>query len=379
METRAPRPKHRSAGLGLLRDVLLGAAFAAGGVVLRMVLDPWLGNQHAYTTLIAAVALAGWLVGVRCGAVTAAAGIVPVNYLFVLPRMEVFIPRDTHSAVSLAIFVLACAVILVCEARALRLIERERRATQALADANRKKDEFLSLLSHELRNPLNAMVVAAQVFKAHAHEHDALKAAARIHDRQSHQLVALIDDLLDVARITRGRIELKRDRCDVRTCIQDAVDENIMLVDARRHTLAVGLPQEPLMAIVDATRVTQIVSNLLNNAAKYSGPQARIAIRAERVDAEIVVQVDDDGPGIAPELLPRVFEAFYARADEFPGNHGLGVGLWLCSQLARLHGGSLRAHSDGPGKGARFELRLPVGENAERRREVRPRMALDSG
>ncbi|MGE5522469.1 MAG: sensor histidine kinase, partial [Rhodospirillaceae bacterium] len=193
----------------------------------------------------------------------------------------------------------------------------------------------------------------------HAQKNESLRTAATIHERQCQQLTALLDDLLDVARITRDRIELKLQRVDLRDCVQDAADENVPCIEAKDQVLDIAVPAEPLMAMVDRTRITQIISNLVNNACKYSANGARVEVRAELIGDRLQISVTDTGTGIPQEMLPHIFEAFYVQPAAHPGQHGLGLGLWLCSQLARLHGGDLRAFSEGRGKGARFELRLP--------------------
>lgn len=241
----------------------------------------------------------------------------------------------------------------------LRSIENDR--VQALADMSRRKDEFLAILGHELRNPLapirNSLIVLRKLI---ADPHPAVASSLDVMDRQSAQLIRLVDDLLDLARISRGEFELRRTRFDVRTSIEQALQMTEPLIKAREHRLTVSMPSEPLYLNADAGRVCQIVANLLSNAAKYTEPGGTVSLTAEAEDDSVVIRVRDNGIGIAPEMLSRVFELF-ARVDQ-PASRidGLGIGLTLVQRLAQQHCGTITAQSAGLGKGAEFTVRLPI-------------------
>jgi signal transduction histidine kinase len=227
---------------------------------------------------------------------------------------------------------------------------------------SRRKDEFLAILGHELRNPLapirNSLAVMRKVLVA---PHPAVASSLEVMDRQSGQLCRLVDDLLDLARISRGEFELRKTVFDVRTAVEQALQMCEPLVTARKHRLDAALPATPLHLEADPNRVTQIVANLLSNAAKYTEPGGTISLKVESDAGDVVVRVRDNGIGIAPEMLSRVFELF-ARVDhpQSAGLDGLGIGLALVQRLAQQHGGSITASSAGLGQGAEFIVRLPA-------------------
>lgn len=241
----------------------------------------------------------------------------------------------------------------------LRSIENDR--VQALTDLSRRKDEFLAILGHELRNPLapirNSLVVLRKLL---ANPHPAVASSLDVMDRQSAQLVRLVDDLFDLARISRGEFELRKTRFDVRTAVEQALQMTEPLVKAREHRLTVSMPAAPLYLEADASRVTQIIANLLSNAAKYTEPGGMIQLTVEAEEGDVAICVGDNGIGIAPEMLSRVFELF-ARVEQLQsGLDGLGIGLALVQRLAQQHGGTITAQSAGLGHGAEFTVRLPI-------------------
>ena len=249
------------------------------------------------------------------------------------------------------------------QASAADLLERE----EALREADRRKDEFLAMLAHEIRNPLAPIRTAVQLLRLKELP-DAQRVKARdVIERQVEHLVRLIDDLLDVARITRGAITLHRERVDMAEVVARALETSRPLIDARRHELAVVLPEEPLTVEGDITRLSQVLGNLLNNAAKYTDAEGRIHVRVERDGTEAVVHVQDNGIGISEAVLPKVFDLFTQvdrRLDRPSG--GLGIGLALVRRLVDMHGGTVSAHSGGPGQGTEIVVRLPIG--VEKRR-----------
>ena len=240
-------------------------------------------------------------------------------------------------------------------------ITQRKRTEAVLRDADLRKDEFLATLAHELRNPLAPIRNAVQIMQLSRDEamHDN---ARKIIERQLKQMVHLVDDLLDVSRISQGKVELRLEQVDVADAVLDAIETSRPLIDAGRHHLTTKLaPPRALMVEADVTRVCQIVANLLNNAAKYTPEGGHIQVLAERDRDEAVITVQDSGIGLTPDMLPRVFDMFaqVERSME-RAQGGLGIGLALVKRLVEMHGGSVAATSDGPDQGCRFVVRLPL-------------------
>jgi two-component system CheB/CheR fusion protein len=258
---------------------------------------------------------------------------------------------------------------VVQDASTRKLAEEALRDSQRrLRDENRRKDEFLAMLAHELRNPLAPIRNSLELLRiTDAAPNSALAKARAIMERQVQQMVRLLDDLLDVSRITRGKLHLRRERVDLASVVQLALETTRPAIEAAGHELAVELSPEPVWLDADPARLAQVLANLLNNACKYTEPGGRISLTAARVAPDqVLVRVRDTGIGIAPEMLPKVFDLF-AQADRSRemSQGGLGVGLHLAKRLVDLHGGTVEAHSDGPGTGSDFVIRLPVTRNAE--------------
>jgi PAS domain S-box-containing protein len=239
-----------------------------------------------------------------------------------------------------------------------RDVTERRRAEEALREADRRKDEFLAMLAHELRNPLAPIRNALHLLRVSGAGPVAAE-ARDVMERQLTQLIRLVDDLLEVSRISRGKIELRRAPVDLAGVVASAVETSRPIIDGARHHLEIRLPPAPLHVEGDFVRLSQVVANLLNNAAKYTDPSGRIAVLLQREGAEAVIRVRDNGVGLAPELLPRIFDMF-AQADRARAGGGLGIGLALAKMLVELHGGRIEAKSDGPGQGSAFTVRLPL-------------------
>lgn len=235
------------------------------------------------------------------------------------------------------------------------------RADEALGEAARRKDEFLAMLAHELRNPLAPVRNAIQILRLEGTRAPQELWARDVIDRQIQQMTRLIDDLLDVSRITRGRLELRKERVELARVLQGAVETSRPLIDGSGHELSVDLPADPIYLDADITRLAQVFSNLLNNAAKYSDRGSRISLTAERQGSDVVVSVRDCGIGIPREMLTRVFDMF-AQVDRSLERTvgGLGIGLTLVKRLVEMHGGTVEAQSEGTGKGSEFVVRLPI-------------------
>ncbi len=241
----------------------------------------------------------------------------------------------------------------------LRRIDDER--IQVLADLSRRKDEFLAILGHELRNPLAPIRNSVEVMRRVLHQpHPAVASSLDVLDRQSQQLSRLVDDLLDLARISRGEFELRKVHYDVRTSVEQALQMTEPLIKTRQHRLNAVLPAAPLYLEADPHRVTQIIGNLLNNAAKYTDSGGLIDLTLTSEEDGIAICVRDNGIGIAPQMLSQVFELFTRVEQLHTGRDGLGIGLTLVQRLVQQHGGSVTAHSDGLGHGAEFIVRLPA-------------------
>jgi signal transduction histidine kinase len=250
---------------------------------------------------------------------------------------------------------------------ALRARERQYQARAHLderEEADQRKNHFLATLAHELRNPLAPIRNSLELLRR-AGTSPTAAPVYEIMDRQVNQMVRLIDDLMDVSRITRGKIDLRRATVDLAAVIAAAVETSRPLIDGAKHELTVSLPAEGLLLDADAMRLAQVFANLLNNAAKYTDPGGRISIAARRDRDDALVTVSDTGVGIPAESLSRVFEMF-AQADPRDGHArtGLGIGLTLARSLVEMHGGSVTAASEGEGKGSVFAVRLPLDRGA---------------
>jgi PAS domain S-box-containing protein len=243
--------------------------------------------------------------------------------------------------------------------------ESLRRLAAELAESDRRKTEFLATLAHELGNPLAPISNGLQLLRIADGDADAKERARNMMERQLRHLVRLVDDLLDIARISSGKVELKKDRASLDTILGSAVESSMPVLNAAGHHLDMRIAEPGLQLVADSTRLAQVVSNLLNNAAKYTPDGGRIELAARREGDEVVISVSDTGIGIAPETLQQVFEMFtqVGRHRE-RSQGGLGIGLALVRRLVELHGGSVSAHSPGVGQGSTFTVRLPIGTSA---------------
>jgi signal transduction histidine kinase len=237
-----------------------------------------------------------------------------------------------------------------------------------LREADRRKDEFLALLSHELRNPLAPVCNAVNIMRLKQLEDPDLRWCREVIERQAAQLTRLVDDLLDVSRITQGKITLRPERVNLAAIVADAIETSRPQVDAQHHELVVSLPETPVEVHGDRARLTQVVANLLNNAAKYQNAHGWIRVTVDCVDDVAQIIVEDRGIGISEDMLARIFELF-SQGERAPdrAQGGLGVGLSLVKNLMELHSGSVRAESQGPGKGSTFVLEMPCFSELEER------------
>jgi signal transduction histidine kinase len=240
------------------------------------------------------------------------------------------------------------------------LSDRER-AEEGMREASRRKDEFLALLAHELRNPLAPIRSSLEVLRITSAGDASTEHVREMMERQVDHLVRLVDDLMEVSRITRGKVELREEPLDVIAVVRSAMEASEPLLEQHRHHLHLDVPAEPLVVVGDPVRLVQVLGNLLNNAAKFTPPEGDIWLNARRQDGAVVVTLRDSGAGIPPDALPHVFEMFMQGHRARVQSHaGLGLGLTLVRSLVELHGGTVEARSDGPGKGSEFVVKLPA-------------------
>jgi PAS domain S-box-containing protein len=271
-----------------------------------------------------------------------------------------------------------------------RLLEAQRQVEAALRESERRKDEFLAMLGHELRNPLAPIGMAGEIVRTRAPGDSTMVWAGDVIRRQLGQLTRLVDDLLDISRITRGKIRLSLAPLDLRSVVLQAIETSRPLISAKNQALSIDVPKDPLPILGDGVRLAQVISNLLNNAVKYTDDRGRIALTVKREDAHVVLTVTDDGMGISSAMLERVFDMFMQVDGSREGGGGLGIGLTLVKRLLEMHDGTVEARSDGPGKGSQFIVRLPLaleesikpaipsqpGQRSERRATERKRILI---
>jgi signal transduction histidine kinase/CheY-like chemotaxis protein len=304
-----------------------------------------------------AVTVAAWAGGIRPAMVTAILCSILANYLFSNPRGHLEI-SNTEEFCGLIVFLSVSLLIgVLCEI-SLKSMARARAAEQ-------QKDDFLAILAHELRNPLAPIRNGLQVMRMAADQPAMVARVRDMMERQVTQMIDLVDDLLDIARITRGNLDLKLVQVDARDVIASAVETSMPLIEASRHELVVDTGQVALPLHVDATRIAQVIGNVLNNAAKYTPAGGRIAIQVDSDDAQVHIAISDNGIGIPPEAADSVFDMFSqvgASIDRAQG--GLGIGLSLARRLLDLHGGSIALASRGSGHGSTFHIRIPLAAPA---------------
>jgi signal transduction histidine kinase/CheY-like chemotaxis protein len=366
---------------------------AAGALLARLALDPLLGNGLPFLLACLAVVAVAWHGGFGPSFLALLLGLLSSAYLFLPPRHSLAASLMGHRVqvtgylflgLTIGVFsqrlrvarrraeVLAREAVrrrheLEQEVAQRKRLEQElyRRARE-LAEADRRKDEFLALLGHELRNPLAPIRQAVQVLRLLGLADPQLQWARDVIDRQVGQLARLLEDLLDVGRISKGKITLRKEPVDLAAILARAVETSRPLIEANRHQLTVSLFAEPVQVLADPARLEQVFANLLNNAAKYTERGGTIWLSGERQGGEVLVRVRDTGFGISAELLPRIFDLFtQAERTLDRSQGGLGLGLTLVKNLVAMHGGVVEAHSEGPGKGSEFVVRLPVSHQPE--------------
>ncbi len=257
--------------------------------------------------------------------------------------------------------------------------QRKSELLEQLREEHRRKDEFLAMLAHELRNPLAPIRNSVHILRAKGPPVPELEWARDVIDRQVQHMSRLVDDLLDVSRVSQGKIELRRDRMPLSAAVGSAMEACRPLIEESRHQLSVSMPMEPIHVDADPTRLSQVIANLINNATKYTDPPGRIWVNVDREGDLAVIRVRDNGIGIPPDMLARIFDVFTQvdrSLDRAQG--GLGIGLTLARRLVEMHGGTLEAFSEGLGKGSEFTVRLPLLAQARARPQQEPEPVIAS-
>jgi signal transduction histidine kinase/CheY-like chemotaxis protein len=382
---------------GHIAHVGAAAGLAVLAVAARWLLDPWLGPRLPFATVYVAVTLTAWMWGARPACLTLSLSLLGSGWLFVQPR-GTFGLGNGGDILSLLVALVTCGLIIGLgeafqrarrrcqsvwqqgpyEASQPARVEREfsgkdgaaeeitrlKKAKQALQEAARRKDEFLATLAHELRNPLAPIRTAIEFLSLKGPADSELQQGRAIIDRQVQTMARLLDDLLDVSRISRNKLELRRQRMELAPILHLAVETSQPLINSAAHHLTVAVAVEPMYVEADLVRLTQVFTNLLNNAARYTEPGGRIDLTARQVGGEAVVTIKDNGMGIAPEVQPHLFDIFSrGPSAQERGADGLGIGLSLVKGLVELHGGRVAARSAGPGQGSEFTVVLPLARD----------------
>jgi signal transduction histidine kinase len=367
------------------RAYLAAVLVTAAAVAARHFLFGVLVDDEPYMTFVIAVMVAAACGGLKSGLLATALGAVAGVYFFVTPYAGLRI-GDAGEGLACALFVIAGVTIsAICEAlhgvrRRLEAkqsqLEQEvtdrqraeaaaRESAARLKEADRHKNEFLAVLAHELRNPLAPIRNAVRMLRECGPDAPELRWGQEVIERQVEWLVRLVDDLLDVSRISRGKVELRKERVALQAIVEGAVAASRPLIEGHGHELRVALPPGLIHLDADAVRLAQVLTNLLTNAAKYTEEGGCIWLTAGRQGGDVVVSVRDTGIGIAGDKLPDLFDMFF-QVEHARGRSegGLGIGLTLVRRLVELHGGTVEARSEGPGKGTEFVVRLPGADPA---------------
>ena len=339
----------------------LGAAgIAAVAIGLRAALDPWVSTVTPFASLYGAVALSAWLGGVGPGLLASLGGYLLANYLFVEPRGTFSMDRP-DLVIGFFLYLMSCSLIILFGEGMRRAQAKNREVEAALRAADRRKDEFIATLAHELRNPLAPILNAVQILRQLAPRDARMEEVHRIIERQAQQVKSLVEDLMDISRIAQGRLTMKRAPFDLKRAIAAAMETSRPLIDSRSHFLQLHLDDGPLPVEGDESRLTQVIANLLNNAAKYTDKGGTIVLSARREDGHVVVCVEDNGIGLAPEDVPKIFGLFQqVSTNTERGAGGLGIGLALVNNIVQMHEGRVEASSPGVGKGSVFRVFLPL-------------------
>jgi two-component system CheB/CheR fusion protein len=357
-------------------------------LLARLALDPLVGNRIPFLFFAIAVVAVAWHGGFGPSFLTLLLGLFACTFFFLPPRYSLKESLADYSIQVTGFLFLGVSIGLFSEALQSARRRAEAHAREAdrrrqelevevaqrkrleqelqqhaaeLAEADRRKDEFLAMLAHELRNPLAPIRNAVQVIQLLSPPEPRLRRCTELIERQVQHLCRLVDDLLDVSRITRGKVTLQKKTVDLGGLIAHAVEGCRPMIDARRHKFTVTLPAETVWLEADPTRLEQVLANLLANATRYTPEGGHVWLTAERTANDVVIRVRDDGIGIPAALLPKVFDVFTQGDRSLARSEGgLGIGLTLVKSLVEMHGGIVEARSEGPGKGSEFGIRFPA-------------------
>ncbi|PQO26324.1 ATP-binding protein [Blastopirellula marina] len=351
------------------RGYMFAVAATAVALWIRTLLQPVLQDRLPFGVFYLSVIISAWLGGTHAAVVAMVLGTLAAAHFIIPPQSSMLIvePADW---VSLLIYAIVGAVTIMtfektrCDQRKAEQRSAENLAlTETLKKSDLQKDEYLALLAHELRNPLAPIATSVDLMARCRDDGRRFDALRRAVQRQLSQLVRIVDDLLDVSRYLQGKMRLLRDPFDFREAVGAAVEMVQPQIDEREHDVRLLIPDEPIGVNGDRVRLVQVVSNLLSNAAKYTPRRGRICIDLRTENGSAILSVSDNGIGIAGDDLDRIFEAFAQVDSSHTRDHGgLGLGLALVHQLCEMHDGSVDVISRGPGKGSRFEVRLPLVE-----------------
>lgn len=338
---------------------LAAACIVAVCLLLRGLLDPLIHQESPYVILLGAAMLSAWFGGFGPGAFAVLLSALGANSFFLGSNEGVVVPGTLVSA-SLIVFVLEGMFVSWLTENLHVALQKHAESERELAQADVRKDEFLATLGHEMRNPLATIRHAIAILKDLRATPAQCARARDTLERQSDYLTRMIDDILDVSRITRGKLVLKQQRLDIREVVARAVEQCRNQIDSRRHEFLVSVPAEAVLVDGDMIRLTQVVSNLLTNAAKYTDEGGRVILQATADEFEATISVRDSGIGISPEMLPRVFQLFSQSDRSISRSQGgLGLGLAVVRSIVERHRGTVMAFSAGAGRGSEFVVRLP--------------------
>ena len=348
----------------LRRELALAITLAALAFLARWCVDPWLHDRHEFLPSYLAVALATWFASWHAGVIVAAIGLTVLEFAFSGARNpSEYSALDNAAATVVYIFVSSLIIFLTQRAAA---ANRALAANVArLGEADHRKSDFLALLAHELRTPLSALTAGTGLIKTGALDANALRGTWEMMERQTDHMKRLVGDLLDVARLEQGKIELSREKVLVVPLVDDVIADLRGFTDARRQKVVHQIFGTPGAALLDCLRIGQVLSNLLHNASKFSAEETVITVTTRFTAEDVTVSVRDKGVGIPPSQLDEVFDSFVQLGSKAMQAQGLGLGLALTKKLVKMHGGSIQARSDGAGCGAEFVVQLPRGVPVE--------------
>lgn len=353
------KPEHWVTRYG---SVLVVLAIAT---LIRWAIDPFLGDTAPHGFYIIGSVYIAWRRGLGPALMCVLVGAVLATYLFVQPRHSLFTISGVENQINLALTLfLGVSMALVSESLRIAAAENARLYRQA-KEADLRKDEFLAMLAHELRNPLVPIRNALYVLNAKGSPDPDIAVMRELMQRQVNHLIRMVDDLLDVSRMTRGIIELRRETVPASELISAALEISEPLIEGKRQQLTVSIPPADARLFADRIRLTQALANLLNNASRYTEPDGRIWLTSEVRDETLVVRIRDTGVGIAPAMLERIFELFEQVDPGKNAQGGLGIGLTLAKSLVEKHGGTIEAHSPGLGMGSEFVVHLPLARETQ--------------